>query len=95
MSAVLWELAEQAEARPGRLAAILLPYARMRGWDSATLAATLGCSRDALAHLLVARDPTSAMWENDVAGLARLWGADPQRLIAVLEMARHHQRPPN
>ena len=93
MSAVLWELAEQAEAQPGRLAAILLPYARMRGWDAAALAATLGCSLDALAHLLVARESTSAAWRDDAASMARTWGADPARVVTVLDMARHHQRP--
>ena len=90
MRSVLWELAEQAERQPGRLAATLLPYARARGWDIVTLANALGCPLDALPHILVARAPEGAHWEEDAAALARQWGAEPERLVSLLEMARHH-----
>lgn len=90
MRSVLWELAEQAERQQGRLAAALLPYARARGWDTAALANALGCPLDVLPHILIARVPEGAHWEEDVAALARQWGADPGRLVSVLEMARHH-----
>jgi hypothetical protein len=92
MRSVLWELAEQAERQPGRLAAVLLPYARARGWDTAALANALGCPLDALPHILVARMPEGPHWEEAAAALARQWEADPARLVSLLEMARHHDR---
>ena len=90
MTAVLWELAAQAETQPGRVAAVLLPYARARGWDGPALAAALDCSLYALARILLAREPAPSRWEDDVATLARTWGANPNRLISVFSMARHH-----
>src|SRR3954471_14831859 len=89
MNVVLWELAEQAETQPGRLAAVLLPYARARGWDGPALATALDCSLYALARILLARAPAASHWEEDVAALARTWGADPGRLVAILGMAAH------
>jgi hypothetical protein len=90
MSAVLWELAEQAETQPGRLAAMLLPYARARGWDGPALAAALDCSLYALARILLAREPAASHWEEDIAAIARTWGADPGRLVSILGIAAHH-----
>lgn len=88
MNSVLHELAEQAAEQPGRLAAILLPYARARGWDEAALAVALGCSLDALPHILLAREPAPAHLEEEAKALAGAWGADPWRLVALLQVAR-------
>jgi len=88
VSTVLQELAEQAAAQPGRLAAVLLPYARARGWDDAALAAALGCSLGALPHILLAREPAPEHLEDEAEALASLWGADPWRLVALLQVAR-------
>ena len=88
MRSVLHELAEQAATQPGRLAALLLPYARTRGWDDAALARALGCSLDALPHILLAREPAPEHVEDEAKALAQTWGADPWRLVALLQMAR-------
>jgi hypothetical protein len=88
VNSVLHELAEQAAAQPGRLAAILVPYARARGWDDAALAAALACTRDALPHILLAREPTPEHLEDEAKALAAAWGADPWRLVALLQVAR-------
>jgi hypothetical protein len=87
-SSVLHQLAEQAAEQPGRLAALLLPYARARGWDDAALAVALGCSLDALPHILLARTPAPQHVEEEAKDLAVAWGADPWRLVALLQVAR-------
>ena len=88
MNSVLYDLAKQAAEQPGRLAAILLPYARARGWDDASLAAAIGCSLDALPHILLARQPAPEHLEEEAKALAGTWGADPWRLVALLQVAR-------
>jgi hypothetical protein len=88
VNSVLQDLAQQAAEQPGRLAAILLPYARTRGWDDAALAAALGCSLDALPHILLAREPAPEHLEEEAKALAATWGADPWRLVALLRVAR-------
>ena len=88
MRSVLHELAEQAATQPGRLAALLLPYARLRGWDDTALAQALGCPPDALPHILLAREPAPEHVEEEAKALAATWGADPWRLVALLQVAR-------
>jgi hypothetical protein len=88
VNSVLHELARQAAEQPGRLAAVLLPYARERGWNDAALAAALGCSLDALPHILLAREPAPEHLEEEAKALAGAWGADPWRLVALLRVAR-------
>ncbi|HZR99642.1 MAG TPA: hypothetical protein VFE37_13095 [Chloroflexota bacterium] len=87
-NSVLLDLAEQAAGQPGRLAAILLPYAQARGWDHAALAAALGCSLDVLPRILLAREPAPEHLEEEAKALAAAWGADPWRLVALLQVAR-------
>ena len=98
MNPTIRELAIQAATQPGRLASLLLPYARTRGWDDAALAAAAGCSLDVLPHLLLGRnpfasagDPDSPLWQEDLLVLARTWGIDPGRLEALLRAARDYQ----
>ena len=90
MSAILRELAEQAVSQPGRLAAVLLPYAQARGWDDTTLASMLGCAIHTLPRLLLARAPGQSPVAQQLESLAREWGADRGRLEAVLTMAYRH-----
>ena len=87
VNSVLYDLAQQAAEQPGRLAALLLPYARGRGWDDAALAAALGCSLDALPHILLAREPTAEYLEVEARALADAWGAEAWRMIALLRLA--------
>ena len=98
VNATLRELAAQAATQPGRLAFLVLPYARLRGWDDAALAAALGCSLDVLPNLLLGRnpfadvdDPDSPLWKQDLLALARTWGTEPGQLEAVLHAARDYQ----
>jgi hypothetical protein len=98
VNATLRELAAQAASQPGRLASLVLPYARLRGWDDAALAAALGCSLDVLPKLLLGRnpfadvdDPDSPLWTQDLLALARTWGTEPGQLEAVLHAARDYQ----
>jgi hypothetical protein len=94
----LRELANQAVMRPERLASILLPYARARGWTQNQLATALGCSPKVLLHLLLARNPCpdstspeDPAWQAEARALARQWELDPGRLESVLRVALHFQ----
>jgi len=88
VNSVLYDLAQQAAEQPGRLAALLLPYARARGWDDVALAVALGCSLDALPHILLAREPSADYLEVEARALADAWGAEAWRMIALLRLAR-------
>ena len=87
MNSVFHDLAQQAAEQPGRLASVLLPYARLRGWHAAALAAALGCSLDALPHILLAREPAPEHREEEAKALAAAWGAEAWRVVALLELA--------
>ena len=94
----LRELAELAVTDPGRMASLLVPYARARGWDDASLAEALQCPLDSLPRVLVARNPFldrdgpgSGRWWQDLAGVTALWGGSARKLDTVLRAARAHQ----
>jgi hypothetical protein len=87
--ALLRRAAQRAAARPAFLAASLLPYAQAEGLDDAALAARLGCAPDALARLLLCRQPRPepAAFRADVARLADAFALDPVQLASVLRTA--------
>ena len=84
---LLHDLVAEATQHPRFLAAVLVPYARSRGWDEAQLAAALGCPLATLARLLLCRRPQRLTWAMDVAAAAGACGADPAALAAVLRAA--------
>ena len=87
MSTLLYELAEQSASQPSRLASVLLPYARARGWNREQLANQLGCSLEVLPHILLTHEeaPGSRSW--NAAAIVQQWSASSWKLPALLQMA--------
>jgi DNA-binding response OmpR family regulator len=84
---LLHHLVAEATHRPGFLAAALIPYAQVQGWDEAELAEALGCPPATLPRLLLRARPLPMTWDRDVATLADACGADAARVSAVLRAA--------
>lgn len=73
---LLWQTALVAELDPDRVGHALAAWCRARGWERSDLASRLGVTIDQLAAMALA--------ERTEAGLARRYGADAERLAAVL-----------
>jgi DNA-binding response OmpR family regulator len=85
-------LVAEAVARPGFLAALLMPYAQSQGWDEDELAQALGCPRATLTRLLLRPRPLDLTWAADVTSIAEACGANATTLGPTLRAAEAWER---
>jgi hypothetical protein len=90
MSGPLERLARRARGDPFFLAPLLACYAECEGLDDAGLAEALGCPPAALTALRLCRAPRPAPEEfwADVTRIAERFGADPERLAALVRQSQ-------
>jgi DNA-binding response OmpR family regulator len=89
---LLHYLVREAQARPGFLAALLIPYSQAQGWDEEELAQQLGCPLGTLARLLLRPRPLPLTWATDVKIIADAYGVNATALGTVLREAEAWER---